>query len=176
MQETSPLSLSVVELIAERDARRQREKDAQEQLAHKKEEEDLAKFRKRLDEFQLTEAYTQTLMQRVRRAFEHGEPELMIVSFPSSFCTDSGRAIDNAGQPPINKPSKQEAASHPEPEWLHTLPKGAIPLYELWRSALRAGGFSFAARIISYPGGMPGDVGLFITWPRSTLEDKPSAG
>jgi len=174
MQETSPLLLSVAQLIAEREARRAQEKEAQEQLAHK-EEEDLAKFRMRLDEFQMTEAYAQTLMQRVRRAFEHGEPELMIVSFPSSFCTDSGRAIENAGEPPINKPSKQVAVRSSEPEWLHTLPKGVIPLYELWRSALRPGGFGFAARIIGYPGGMPGDLGLFITWPRSTLEDKPSA-
>jgi hypothetical protein len=174
MQETSLPSLSVNELFAQRDARLEREKEAREQLAHKK-EEDLAKSRNRLDEFQLTDVYTQKLMEGIRRAFERGEPELMIVSFPSNFCTDGGRAIENAGEPPINKASKQDAAKHPEPEWLHTLPKGALPLYEYWKNALQPGGFGLSGRIISYPGGMPGDVGLFITWPRSILESQPSA-
>lgn len=174
MQATLTQSLSVAGLVAEREARRKLEKEAQEQFAQKK-EEDLAKLRKRLDEFELTEAYAQALMQQISRAFEHAEPELMIVSFPSSFCTDNGRAIENVGEPPINKPSKQQAAQHLEPEWLHTLPKGAIALYEFWNSALRPGGFGLSARITSYPGGMPGDVGLYITWPRSALEDKPSA-
>ena len=117
MQETSLPPLSVNELFAQREARLEGEKEAQEQLAHKKEEE-LAEFHKRLEDFQLTGAYTQKLMQGLRRAFEHGEPELMIVSFLSSFCTDGGRAIANAGEPPINKASKQDAAKHPEPEWL----------------------------------------------------------
>ena len=61
MQGTSPQSFSVAELVVE-------------------EEEDLAKFRKRRDEFDLTEVYAQALMHRIRRALEHGEPELMIVS------------------------------------------------------------------------------------------------
>jgi len=174
MQQTPPISLSVNTLFAEREGRLRQDKEAQEQLAHNK-EEDLARFHKRLDEFQLTEAYTQALIQRIRRAFDHGEPELMIASFPSSFCADSGRAIANAGEPPINKANKQEATKDPEPEWLRTLPKGAVPLYEYWKNVLQPGGFGFLARIISYPGGMPGDVGLFITWPRSALEGQPSA-
>jgi hypothetical protein len=42
----------------------------------------------------------------------------MISSFPSSFCSDGGRAIINAGAPPINKPSKEEAARQvDEPDW-----------------------------------------------------------
>ena len=49
-------------------------------------------------------------MDRIKRPFERGESELMFSSFPSSFCTDSGRAIINAGPPPINKPSKEEMA------------------------------------------------------------------
>lgn len=28
----------------------------------------------------------------------------MLTFFPSSFCSDSGRAITNAGRPPITKP------------------------------------------------------------------------
>ena len=94
----------------------------------------------------------------------------MFSSFPSSFCTDGGRAIINAGAPPINKPTKEElAARHDEPEWLETLPTGVHQVYDYWMSPLKPGGFGFSARIIDYPGGMPGDVGLFFTWPNSTL-------
>ena len=133
----------------------------------------MVKFRERLDEFELSAAYAETLTQRIKRAFEHAESELLIVSFPSSFCTDSGRAISNVGEPPFNKSGKQ-AAQQAAPEWLHTLPKGAAVLYEFWKSTLQRGGFGFSARMISYPGGMPGDIGLFITWPKSGLEDKSS--
>jgi hypothetical protein len=54
-----------------------------------------------------------------------------------------------------------------EPDWLATLPKGARQIYDYWRVHLKPGGFGFIARIIDYPGGMPGDVGLFFTWPKS---------
>jgi hypothetical protein len=56
----------------------------------------------------------------------------MFSSFPSDFCTDGGRAIINAGAPPINKPDRAELAAR--------------------------------------SGEMPGDVGLFFTWPKSALE------
>ena len=42
-------------------------------------------------------------VDRIKRPFERGESELM-------FSPDSGRAIINAGPPPINKPSKEEMA------------------------------------------------------------------
>ena len=38
----------------------------------------------------------------------------MFSSFPSSFCTDNGRAIINAGVAPINKPNKEELARQAE--------------------------------------------------------------
>ena len=99
--------LSVTALFAERDALRRRDKEAAEQLQQRKEEELLA-FKKRLDNFQLTDEIIQSGLDRIKRAFERGETELMISSFPSTFCTDDGRAIINAGAPPINKPSKEE--------------------------------------------------------------------
>ena len=54
MSETSVHALSVDGLFAERDAARRRDKDAEEQLQRRKEEE-LTEFRKRLENFQLTE-------------------------------------------------------------------------------------------------------------------------
>jgi hypothetical protein len=162
--------MSVTALFAERDARRQRDKEAEEQLQRRREEE-LAEFRKRLDNFKLTDEIIHSGLDRIKRAFERGETELMFSSFPSSFCTDGGRAIINAGAPPINEPSKEEAARQAdEPDWLMTLPSGVHQVYDFWKANLKPGGFGFAARIINYPGGLPGDVGLFFSWPKSALE------
>src|SRR5580692_3055635 len=169
MSETSGHTLSVAGLFAERDAHRRHDQKALEELQRRKEEE-LAEFRKRLDNFQLTDAIIQSGLDRIKRAFERGETELMFSSFPGNFCTDGGRAIINAGAPPINKPTKEElAARHDEPEWLEMLPTGVHQVYDYWKSYLKPGGFGFSARIIDYPGGMPGNVGLFFTWPNSTL-------
>jgi hypothetical protein len=170
MSETSGPTLSITNLFAERDARRRRDKEAEEQLQRRKEEE-IAEFRKRLENFRLTDAAIQSGLDRIKRAFERGETELMISAFPSSFCTDGGRAIVNAGAQPINKPDKEEpAARSDEPEWLATLPAGVHQVYDYWKANLKPGGFSFSARIINYPGGKPGDVGLFFGWPKSALE------
>ena len=137
MPEASGAALSVSALFAERDARRRRDQEAEEQLQRRKEEE-LAEFRKRLDNFQLTDAIIQSGLDRIKRAFERGETELMFSSFPSSFCTDGGRAIINAGAPPINKPSKEELAARPdEPEWLATLPAGVRQVYDYWKNNLK---------------------------------------
>jgi hypothetical protein len=163
-------ALSVTALFAERDARLRRDKEAEDQLQRRKEEE-LIEFRQRLDNFQLTDAVIQSGLDRIKRAFDRGETELMMSSFPSSFCTDGGRAIINAGVPPINKPSKEElAARTEEPEWLATLPAGVRLVHKYWKDNLKPGGFKFEARIINYPGGVPGDVGLFFSWPKDSLE------
>jgi hypothetical protein len=170
-EETPGPGLSVSTLFSERDARRRRDKEAEEQLQRRREEE-LADYRKRLENFELTDAIIQSGLDRIRRVFELGENELMFSSFPSSFCSDGGRAIINAGAPPINKPTAEELASRPdEPEWLATLPKGVSRVYDYWKANLKPGGFTFSARIINYPGGKPGDVGLFFSWPRSAMED-----
>jgi hypothetical protein len=163
-------AMSVTALFAERDARRRHDKEAEEQLQRRKEEE-LVEFRNRLDNFHLTDEIIQSGLDRIKRAFDRGETELMFSSFPSSFCTDGGRAIINAGVPPINKPSKEELARQAdEPDWLLTLPSGVHQVFDFWKANLKPGGFKFEARIINYPGGMPGDVGLFFAWPKDSLE------
>jgi hypothetical protein len=168
MSESSGLTLSVSTLFAERDARRRSEQEAEAQLKRQRQEE-LADFRARLENFQLTDARVEAVLIRIRRAFERGETELMLTSFPSSFCSDDGRAIINAGAPPIIKPDK-DAPPPTEPEWLSTLPKGARPVFEYWKRNLEPGGFHFTARVINYPDGKPGDVGLFFSWPKSAME------
>ena len=133
MSETSGHALSITILFAERDARHRRDQEALEELQRRKEEE-LVEFRKRLDNFQLTDAIIQSGLDRIKRAFERGETELMFSSFPSNFCTDGGRAIINAGVPPINKPSTEDLAARlDEPEWLATLPAGVHQVYDYWK-------------------------------------------
>src|SRR5271166_1574547 len=154
----SGTTLSVSALFAERDARRRHDQESAEHLQQRKEEE-LAEFRKRLDNFQLTDAIIHSGLDRIRRAFDRGETELMITSFPSSFCTDGGRAVINAGAPAISKPKRQEGDADDGPEWLATMPAGAREVYGFWKKELKPGGFEFSARIINFPGGMPGDVG-----------------
>jgi hypothetical protein len=170
-EKTSSAALSVAALFAERDARRSHHKESEDLLQRRKEEQ-LAAYRKRLDDFELTDAVVESALDRIRHVFELGETELMIASFPSTFCTDDGRAIINAGAPPINKPTEEDLAARPdEPEWLVTLPLGVRKVYDYWSDNLKPGGFKFAARVINYPGGKPGDVGLFFSWAKSSTGD-----
>ena len=170
MPNQSGPALSVGTLFAQRDAQRRRDQESIEMLERRKEEE-LAEFRRRLENFELTDSVVQSGLDRIRRAFERGETELMISSFPSGFCSDGGRAVINAGVPPINRPSKEEAARlEEEPEWLATMPAGVRKVHGYWKTNLKPGGFGMSARIINYPDGKPGDVGLFFTWPKNSVE------
>src|SRR4051812_26017732 len=145
--------LSIATLFAEREARRRREKEAEEQMRRKQDEE-LAAFKTRLDDFQLTQDAIDLTMEKIKRAFDRGETELMFASFPSSFCPDDGRAIVNAGAPPIVKPDKN--TPKPDvPDWIQTMPKGVRVVYDYWKRNMEPGGFKFSARIISFPGGKP---------------------
>ena len=74
----------------------------------------------------------------------------MLVKFPSVLCEDGGRRINN----------------HLE-GWQDTLPGVMHKIYEWWETELAPGGFTFSARVIDFPGGMPGDVGIFTGWPQS---------
>lgn len=88
------------------------------------------------------------LMYRASEAAERGEHEYLLLRFPSDACTDRGRAI----------------VEH-EPNWPKTLTGDAAAAYRHWHNELAARGFELSARILEFPGGMPGDVGLFLSWP-----------
>ncbi len=87
------------------------------------------------------------LLEHARTAAEHGEKEFLLLRFPSGLCSDGGRKIGVA-----------------EAGWETTLRGEAAELYDRWERALRPGGFGLEARIMDYPGGKPGDVGLFLVW------------
>ncbi|MBY5352055.1 hypothetical protein HFO94_00485 [Rhizobium leguminosarum] len=83
----------------------------------------------------------------VMKAAADGKSEAMVYSFPSSFCTDSGRAINSA-----------------RPEWPTTLQGKAKEIYDLFIEVARPHGYKLKAMVIGFPGGMPGDIGFFLNW------------
>lgn len=168
MSDHPSYSLSVSDLFAEREAARRREQEDAGKLKQHEHEQDID-LKKRLDRFKMTDEVRAHFINRIKAAFARGDNEWMVVSFPSRICSDEGRAVDNSDVPPINK-SKSNGGSDDDPAWLSTLPAGAHELYRFYRESLKSGGFHFEARVINYPNGMPGDIGIFFTWPRNELD------
>lgn len=80
-------------------------------------------------------------------AAKQGNHQLQVLTFPSSYCSDGGRRINIA-----------------DPEWPSTLEGFAKKAYDFFQKELRPLGYKLRAEIINFPGGMPGDVALFLTW------------
>lgn len=87
------------------------------------------------------------IQKLVMAAVQNGKFEALVYSFPSDLCTDSGRAINNR-------------LAH----WPETLQGKAKELYDRYVAVAKPQGFKLKAAIISFPGGMPGDVGFFLNW------------
>jgi hypothetical protein len=87
------------------------------------------------------------LSRLVKGAAERGEHEVMVLRFPSAFCTDGGRAINNF-----------------EPDWQQTFTGFAKKAHEFYEKELAPLGYKVRAQIMDYPGGVPGDVGIFLRW------------
>jgi len=120
---------------------------------HRRAEERLATAARRkvavreLIDHHIADEAWQGLLHRAREAAEHGEKECLFLQFPAELCSDGGRAI-NA----------------PEPSWPETLRGEAAELYLRWNRDLKDRGFRLIARVLNFPGGFPGDVGLFLVW------------
>ena len=89
----------------------------------------------------------QALLHRARQAAAAGEKESLLLRFPNELCSDGGRAIDVM-----------------EETWPATLRGEPAELYLRWERELKQRGFHLSARVVDYPGGMPGDIGLFLVW------------
>ena len=88
-----------------------------------------------------------SLLDHARQAAERGENEFQLLRFPSAVCSDGGRRVG--------------VQDH---GWETTLRGEAADLYDRWERDLKAKGFGLSARVLDYPQGMPGDIGLFLTW------------
>jgi hypothetical protein len=83
----------------------------------------------------------------VANAVKDGKMEAMVYSFPSDLCTDSGRAINNY-----------------DPNWPSTLQGKAKEFFDRYENLAKPQGYKLKAMVINFPGGVPGDIGLFLSW------------
>lgn len=120
------------------------------------EDEKKLKQKKKQQELELREAFMsrhvapeaiERINNAVRVAAKNGHHHLQVITFPSSYCSDGGRRINIA-----------------DPEWPTTLTGFAKDAYDFYNKELRPLGYKLQAEITSFPGGMPGDVGLSLAW------------
>ena len=83
----------------------------------------------------------------IQRAMRNGLTEVQVYRFPNSLCTDRGRAINQM-----------------EAGWESTLTGIAKEIYQLWADYLRPRGYRIRYQVIDFPGGVPGDIGITLSW------------
>ena len=83
----------------------------------------------------------------VNRAVENGLSSVQVYRFPHTLCSDNGRALNQA-----------------EEGWEKTLTGIPKEIYDFWQRQLKSRGYHIRYEVIDYPGGMPGDVGIFLSW------------
>jgi hypothetical protein len=83
----------------------------------------------------------------IKRAADNGLTEVLVVRFPNTLCTDRGRAINQQ-----------------EPGWENTLTGLPKELFVFWQKHMKARGYRLRCQIIDFPGGMPGDIGITLSW------------
>jgi hypothetical protein len=83
----------------------------------------------------------------IRVAAEQGQREVQVITFPAGYCNDGGRRINNM-----------------LPDWPDSLEGFAKKAYEFYKKELRPLGYKLHAKVIDFPGGMPGEIALFLKW------------
>jgi uncharacterized protein (DUF1778 family) len=83
----------------------------------------------------------------IKRAASNGLTEVHVGRFPNVLCTDRGRAINQQ-----------------EPGWENTLTGLPKELFEFWQKYLKPRGYKVKFQIVDFPNGMPGDVGVTLSW------------
>jgi hypothetical protein len=101
-------------------------------------------------EGEMTQQVIDDIRQKILRATERSELEVQVLQFPAKLCTDNGRAINNL-----------------EAEWPSTLQGKAKSFYDVFVERGRPQGFKLKALILDFPDGIPGDVGLIVSWVES---------
>jgi hypothetical protein len=83
----------------------------------------------------------------IRRAVLNELTEVQLYRFPHSLCTDNGRAINQQ-----------------EPGWEETLTGEPKEMYQFWHEHLRPRGYKLKVQIVDFPDGLPGDIGMTLSW------------
>ena len=118
-----------------------------ERKAREAEEKKLAAFTNDFLHKHVSEDEVAMVRRLVANAVKDGKMEAMVYSFPSDLCTDSGRAINNN-----------------DPRWPETLQGKAKVFFERYETLAKPQGYKLKAMVINFPGGIPGDIGLFLNW------------
>ncbi len=95
----------------------------------------------------VTDEHWRGLLHEARRAAQRGETELLVLRFPGMLCSDGGRSINV-----------------PEPDWPVTLRGEAAETFLRFEHELKPLGFHLIARVLDFPGGFIGGIGLFLHW------------
>lgn len=123
-------------------------KKAEEYLSRaKKREEEQKALRQLFMDKDVSPNAIESVNNAVRRAAEQGLHELQVFTFPASYCNDGGRRINNN-----------------EPDWPDSLEGYAKKAYAYFERELRPLGYKVRVEIVDYPGGMPGNVGMYLSW------------
>jgi uncharacterized protein (DUF1778 family) len=83
----------------------------------------------------------------IQRAVRNGLTEVQVYRFPNTLCTDRGRAINQM-----------------EAGWEKTLTGIPKEIYQLWSDYLQPRGYRISYQIIDFPGGIPGDIAITLSW------------
>jgi hypothetical protein len=86
-------------------------------------------------------------VRMIERAAGNGLTEVRVYRFPNTLCTDKGRAINQH-----------------EPGWETTLTGVPKEIYSLWQRHFRPQGYKLRVQVIDFPGGMPGDIAMTLSW------------
>lgn len=96
---------------------------------------------------QISPEAPERINKAVRDAAQRGASEILVLRFPSTFTRDGGRSINNF-----------------DANWPETLEGFAKTAFDYYAEELRPLGFTVRAEIMNFPGGMPGDVGMYLRW------------
>ena len=146
---TNPLSGAALDVKELQRIAEQRENAKLQEILDRrtKEEEEERRARQDFMERELRADGIERFNGWVRRAAEQGRTEIEIMRFPSQYCTDHGRAINNL-----------------EAGWPDTLTGVARRVYDAYAQHLQGQGYRIRAQILNYPDGGLGEVGLYIGW------------
>jgi hypothetical protein len=86
-------------------------------------------------------------LEIIHRAVKNRLTEVEIIRFPNELCTDKGRAINQQ-----------------EPGWENTLTGAPKEIYQFWDKYFRPRGYKLRVQIVDFPSGLPGDIGMTVSW------------
>lgn len=123
---------------------------AKKMMEHMKAEEaERDKLREAFNSQEIHPDVKERVNNTIRRAAEQGNRQVLALTFPAKYCNDQGRRINNM-----------------EPDWPQSLEGFAKKAYQYYMVELKPLGYKLHAEIMDYPGGMPGNVGIYLSWDR----------